>query len=27
VMTKTQDRWLIVVAQNTDIVPAARPPQ
>ena len=27
VMTKTQERWLIVVAQNTDIVPAARPPQ
>jgi uncharacterized protein (TIGR02246 family) len=27
VMTKLQDRWLIVVAQNTDIVPAIRPPQ
>ncbi len=27
VMTKTQGRWLIVVAQNTDIVPAVRPPQ
>jgi uncharacterized protein (TIGR02246 family) len=26
VMMKTQDRWLIVVAQNTDIVPAVRAP-
>ncbi len=27
VMTKTHDRWLIVVGQNTDIVPTVRPPQ